>query len=110
MRLARRVEDLGAALREHGRQDDVLRPRHRWQVEHDAGAIESTRTGDKLRLRLLDFRAHLPQAPQVLLDAAGTDVVAPRPRESRFTEPADEGAEQKDGGPHAPAALTGHFA
>ena len=108
VRLARRIEDLGLAVRGHRGQQDVLGPRHGGQVEHDTAAAEPLRRGDDLVLRLVDLRAHLPQRPQVLLDPARADIVSARTGHPGVTETRDESAEQDDRRAHAAAELVGH--
>ena len=64
--------------------------------------------GDDLGLGLADARAHLAQAAQVLLHAAGSDVVAARARHAGMAESGKQGAEEDDRGAHPPAELVGH--
>ena len=86
MRLARGVEDLGAALGQHRGEKDVLGAGDGRQVEHDPLAAQAIDLGDDLGRRLLDARAHLAQSAQVLLHAAGADVVTTRPGQAGLAE------------------------
>src|SRR3989475_3377936 len=90
------IEDLGLAVRGHRGQEDVFRPGHRREVEHDATAAQPVRGGDDLIVRLVDVGAHLAQGSEVLLDPTRPDVVAAWPGHPRVAEARDEGSEQDD--------------
>ena len=108
VRLAGRVEDLGPAFGAHGRQQDVLGAGDRGQVEDDAGAAQAIGMRDQLGGRLSDRRAHLAEPAEVLLDAAGADVVAARPRQSRAAEASEQRPQKQDGRAHPLAQVVRH--
>ena len=110
MRFPRCVEDLGPALRQHGREEDVLGAGHRRKIEHYPRPAQPRGLRHQLCLRLLDPGAHLAQSAQVLLDPSGSDVIAAGPWQTRLAEAADQRAEEQDGGPHAAPELIRNLA
>ena len=110
VRFPRCVEDLGAALRQHGREEDVLGAGYRRKIEHYPRPAQPRGLRHQLCLRLLDPGAHLAQSAQVLLDPSGSDVIAAGPWQTRLAEAADQRAEEQDGGPHAAPELIRNLA
>src|SRR4029077_19812966 len=91
----------------HSREKDVLRPGHRRQAEHDAAAPPTIGPGDDMVFSILEGRADVARATEVLLHAPRADVVAAGPRHTRPAETSEEGPEQHDGRAHPPAQLVG---
>ena len=109
MRFARGVEDLRAAVSLHRRQQDVLGPGHGREIEHDAVAVQLVGGGNDLVIRLGYLRPHLTQTPQMLLEAARTDVVAARTWNAGSAKSREERPEEDDRCTHPAPELIGYI-
>jgi hypothetical protein len=105
--LASGVENLRPSVRQGGRHDQVLGAGDGGEVEDDARSLQPAgRSGDEFRRSLEDLGPHRPQAADVLLHPAGTDLVSARSRQLGLAGPGQQGAQEHDRGTH-PAGQAG---